>query len=292
MGGKQLESSEIGMSAVFLFLSLLVFDEPNKAPQSGRVEADIPYAAGGEEHKLDLYLPEKKGFTTIVYIYGGGWHAGTRKSVTPIGQKLQSMGYGCAALSHRLMPPDKFPAQIEDVAEAFAWIHKHIGEKGGDPKRLIMMGHSSGAHLSLLLATDPKYLAKHKLSPADIKAVIGLSPPVNLEQRPGGIGFGDALMGGKGADVFGRDPAVMKDASPIQHVTKDLPPTLLIVGENDFPKLDEDAKAFVVKAKAEKVSATEYVAKGRNHMAVVRGLIEEKSDVLEKVKNFLEKEGK
>jgi acetyl esterase/lipase len=154
------------------------------------------------------------------------------------------------------------------------------------------MGHSSGAHLSLLLATDPKYLAKHKLSPADIKAVVGLSPPVNLEQRPGGIGFGDALMGGKGADVFGRDSVVMKDASPIQHVTKNLPPTLLIVGENDFPKLDEDAKTFVEKAKAENATATVYITKSRNHMAVVHGLIEERSDVLERVREFLEKEVK
>jgi acetyl esterase/lipase len=277
-------------------ITLLGFvGDPPVAPApatQGKVELDIPYGEHGDQNKLDLYLPDKKDFTTIVFIYGGGWHAGSRKSVRPIGEKFQKLGYGCALLSHRLMPPDKFPAQIDDVAAAFAWIHKHIAEKGGDPKRLIMMGHSSGAHLSLLLATDPKYLAKHKLSPVDIKAVVGLSPPVNLEQRPGGIGFGDALMGGKGADVFGRDSVVMKDASPIQHVTKNLPPTLLIVGENDFPKLDEDAKTFVEKAKAENATATVYITKSRNHMAVVHGLIEEKSDVQERVREFLEKEVK
>jgi hypothetical protein len=75
-------------------------------------------------------------------------------------------------------------------------------------------------------------------------------------------------------------------------VTKNLPPTLLIVGENDFPKLDEDAKTFVEKAKAEKATATVYITKSRNHMAVVHGLIEERSDVLERVREFLEKEVK
>ena len=192
------------------------------------VELDIPYAEGGDQQKLDLYLPEKKGFATIVFTYGGGWHAGSRKSVTPIGEKFQKLGFGCALLSHRLSPKDTFPAQIEDVASAFAWIKMNIADKGGDPTQVFLVGHSSGAHLSLLLATDAKYLAKHQLKPPDIAGVIGLSPPVDLEPRKDGSGFGDALMGGRGADAFSRDATVMKDASPFQHISKDLPPVLLI----------------------------------------------------------------
>src|SRR6202140_3296035 len=108
-------------------------DKPASPPA---VEKDIPYADGGDQQKLDLYLPEKKGFTTIVFTYGGGWHSGSRKSVTPIGKKLQSLGFGCALLSHRLSPKDKFPAQIEDVAAGFAWVKKNIAERGGNPKQV------------------------------------------------------------------------------------------------------------------------------------------------------------
>jgi acetyl esterase/lipase len=183
------------------------------------VEKDIPYADGGDQHKLDLYLPAKKGFATVVFTFGGGWHTGSRKSVTPVGEKLQSLGFGCALVSHRLSPKDKFPAQIEDLAAAFAWVKKHVAEKGGDPERVFLMGHSSGAHLSLLLAADPKYLARHKLSPADVLAVVGLSTPVDIEPRKDGKGFGDTLMGGRGADAFSRDVAVMRDASPVRHVS-------------------------------------------------------------------------
>ena len=253
------------------------------------VEKDIPYADGGDQQKLDLYLPEKKGFTAVVFTYGGGWHTGSRKSVTPIGQKLQSLGYGCALLSHRLSPKDKFPAQIEDVAAGFAWVKRHIADKGGDSERVFLVGHSSGAHLSLLLATDPKYLAKHKLAPQDIAGVVGLSTPVDLGPRKDGKGFGDALMGGRGADAFSRDTAVMKDASPISHISKDLPPVLLIVGERDFPMLEADAKEFVERAKEQKTTATSFVTKGRDHMGVVRALLDEKSDVSEKVRAFLNK---
>jgi acetyl esterase/lipase len=101
-----------------------------------------------------------------------------------------------------LGPKDKFPAQAEDVAAAFAWVKKHIGDKGGDPKRLVLMGHSSGAHLALLIAADPKYLAEHKLSPADIAGVVGLSSPVDLEPRADKRGFGEVLLAGKVQTCF------------------------------------------------------------------------------------------
>jgi acetyl esterase/lipase len=268
-------------------------DQDVKAPDSQAplpaVEKDVPYADGGDQHMLDLYLPDKKGFTTVVFTYGGGWHTGSRKSVTAIGDKLQSLGYACALPSHRLAPKDKFPAQAEDIALAFAWVKKNIEAKGGDPKRLVLMGHSSGAYLSLLLATDPKYLATHQLSPTDIAGVVGLSTPVDLEPRKDKKGFGDALLAGKGADVFARDAALLKAASPIQHVSKDLPPTLLVVGEKDFPMLERDARAFAEKAKGVGREVTTFVAKGCDHMAVVRSLLEDGSAVREQVLEFLRK---
>ncbi|HEV8059262.1 MAG TPA: alpha/beta hydrolase [Gemmataceae bacterium] len=247
----------------------------------------MPYADGGTQRILDRFLPDKKGFTTVVFTYGGGWHSGSRKSVTPIGQKLQSLGYGCALLSHRLSPKDKFPAQAEDVASAFTWIKKNIEARGGDPRRLVLMGHSSGAHLSLLIATDPSYLAVHKLAPADIAAVVGLSTPLDLEPRDNKDGFGDVLLAGKGADVFTRDAIVMKAASPIQHVSKDLPQALLVVGEKDFPVLDGDTRAFALKAKTFGREIKTYVGKGCDHMGVVRNMLEDGSPVQEHVLTFI-----
>jgi acetyl esterase/lipase len=259
-------------------------DKPATRPA---VEKDIPYADGGDQQKLDLYLPEKKGFTTIVFIYGGGWHTGSRTSVTPIGEKFQKLGFGCALLSHRLGPKDKFPAQIEDVAAGLAWVKKHIATKGGDPKQVFVMGHSSGAHLSLLLATDAQYLAKYQLSPSDIAGAIGLSSPVDLEPRNDKKGFGDTLMAGRGAEVFSRDASVMKNASPIQHVNKEMPPTLLVVGERDFPMLEGDAKTFVEKVKSASVEATMFLAQGRDHMAVVQSLLKDNDPTLEQVLAFI-----
>jgi acetyl esterase/lipase len=114
-------------------LASLAPERQSPRPSEDRVELDIPYAEGGDEQKLDLFLPRQKNFAIVVFTYGGGWHRGSRKSVTPIGEKLQSLGYGCALLSHGLSPQDKFPAQIEDVAAAFAWVKKNIIATGPQP---------------------------------------------------------------------------------------------------------------------------------------------------------------
>jgi acetyl esterase/lipase len=264
---------------------------PPKPLLLAAVEQDIAYG-GAEEQKLDLYLPVEREFTTVVFTYGGGWHSGSRKSVASVGEKLQRLGFGTALLSHRLSPKDRFPAQIEDVAAAFAWVKRNIAGKGGDPHRVFLMGHSSGAHLSLLLASDPRYLAAHGLSPADVSGCIGLSSPVDLELRKDGKGFGNALMAGRGADVFARDLNVMRDASPIVHVGKGLPRILLVVGERDFPMLEGDARVFVEKARGVGGSAALFVAPDRDHMGVIRSLVEVDSHVLKQVVDFLTGSGR
>jgi acetyl esterase/lipase len=247
---------------------------------------DIAYG-GAEEQKLDLYLPARREFATVVFTYGGGWHSGSRKSVAPVGEKLRSLGFGAALLSHRLSPKDRFAAQIEDVAAALAWVKRNIAGKGGDPHRVFLMGHSSGAHLSLLLVSDPRFLAAHGLSPSDVSGCIGLSSPVDLAPREDGKGYGNVLMAGRGADVFSRDVDIMRDASPIVHVGKGLPRVLLVVGERDFPMLEGDARVFVEKVKRAGGSAALFVAPDRDHMGVVKSLIEDDSPVLKQVVDLL-----
>jgi acetyl esterase/lipase len=71
--------------------------------EAASVEKDISYANGGDQQKLDLYLPRQKNFPTVVFVYGGGWQSGSRKGVAAVGKKLQSLGYGCALLPGGLL---------------------------------------------------------------------------------------------------------------------------------------------------------------------------------------------
>ena len=74
---------------------------------------------------------------------------------------------------YRKAPAHPFPAFMDDAATAAAWARAHAAEYGGDPARIHWMGHSAGAHMVALLATDPRYLARRKLRPRDFASVIG-----------------------------------------------------------------------------------------------------------------------
>ena len=85
-------------------------------------------------------------------------------------------------VNHRLAPEYQFPAAEQDVAAAVAWTYRHVAEYGGDPERLLVAGHSSGGHLTALVATDSSYLEKHDLAAAQvIKGIVSLSGVMDVE---------------------------------------------------------------------------------------------------------------
>ena len=132
------------------------------------VQAGISYTDGApadaDKHKLDLYLPrDKKNFPVLVFVHGGSWRTGDRSLYKALGDRLARAGIGVAIPSYRLMPQNPHPAQIEDVAAAFAWVVRNIAQRGGDTSRIYLSGHSAGAHLAALLALDEKYLQKFDL---------------------------------------------------------------------------------------------------------------------------------
>lgn len=191
-----------------------------RAAERGEVTvvADLSYVeeSADPKQKLDLYLPTgKKNFPVVMFVHGGGYQKGDRKEAEDFGKLLASHGIGVAAISYRLYPQVKHPEHIQDVARAFAWVKKHIAERGGAANQVFVSGHSAGAHLVALLATDKKYVQGEKLQLADIRGVIALS---------GGYRILPIRK-----IVFG-DEETMKDASPFSHLGKGKPPFLIVYG--------------------------------------------------------------
>lgn len=201
------------------------------------IKKDIAYTDGKpedvEKHKLNLFLPtDKKSPPVFFFIHGGAWKYGDRAMYTAIGNRFAKEGILTVVPSYRLAPKNPHPAQIEDVAAAFAWTVQHIGEYGGDTNRLYVGGHSAGGHLATLLTLDAKYLEPYHLAAGNIRGTIGLSGVYNL-------GSGDSQ-----ASVFGTGDAARKDASPLTHIKGAAPPFLISYCQWDYFTLPAQARQF------------------------------------------------
>ncbi|MDI7066444.1 alpha/beta hydrolase, partial [Klebsiella pneumoniae] len=95
----------------------------------------------------------------VVFFYGGSWQNGARSDYLFVGQALTSRGFVAVLPDYRTYPDTRFPGFMEDAAAAVRWARDHAAEYGGDPSRIFLMGHSAGAHIVALLATDGHYLA-------------------------------------------------------------------------------------------------------------------------------------
>jgi acetyl esterase/lipase len=244
-------------------------------PPAIRSSLDIRYYPGKDRHLLDVFAPALSGkadparrYPVILFVHGGTWIVGDkdqRGRIRAVGQSLARQGYVAVLINYRLSPSVRHPEHVKDVARAFAWVRKHIAEYGGDPDRIVLMGHSAGGHLVTLLVTDDSYLSDPALGLGAgdrkaIRAVVSLSGvyrvPEPEEFRSMSSDIIDNLVGegdsrkfmrpalfafSRGFNpfrmVFGSDLGVRKKASPIAHVRKGLPPMLLLQAESEVPGL-------------------------------------------------------
>ncbi len=111
-----------------------------------KVQRGLPYAEPGSElQTLDVYAPaEGESLPVAVWIHGGGWHSGDKSEVDNKPQALLDKGFVLVSVNYRLFPTVTIKQIAEDVAKAIRWISDHIAEYGGDPRRLVVMGHSAG----------------------------------------------------------------------------------------------------------------------------------------------------
>jgi dienelactone hydrolase len=239
-----------------------LLEAPDTSPGMLKVKKAFDIAYGDHErHKLNLILPDTdKPFPTVMWIHAGAWSVGGRENETALGMRLAERGIGFAAISHRLtsgawmddkLPKEGFrhPAHVEDCARAFAWLHKNIKARGGDPTRLFVSGHSSGGHLSALLALDPRYLKAHDLPITAIRGSIPVGGGYELTKYHTHLAEG---MNQKLADdhlefIFGK-PEDWVAASPTTYV-KDAKVPMLVITEDDpgFQLYKADFEAVVPK---------------------------------------------
>lgn len=203
-----------------------------------RVERDIPYASPAHERQvLDVYSPPRAaGLPVVFWIHGGGWQTGDKSSVQIKPRAFTAKGFVFVSTNYRLLPQVAMGDIVRDIAAAIHWVHDHIAEYGGDPRRLFVMGHSAGAQLAALICTDDRYLKAEGLSLAIIKGCVPVDgdtydvPAIieTAETRQRVHGLPQATYGHRAK--FGNDPAKHRDFSAVTHVARDkgIPPFLIM----------------------------------------------------------------
>ncbi|MBE8590999.1 alpha/beta hydrolase [Pseudomonas sp. MAFF 301449] len=174
--------------------------------------------------KLDIYrpLPAISNAPVVVFFYGGSWNNGSKDDYAFVGEALASRGMVVVIADYRLYPQVRYPAFLQDGAKAVAWTYHHGAEYGADPKQLYVMGHSSGAYNASMLALDGRWLNAVGLAPSIFKGWIGLAGPYDFLP----IENPDV----KPVFFFPDSPP---ESQPINHVSRDAPPSLLIASTDD-----------------------------------------------------------
>lgn len=245
---------------------------PAKRPAPPVIK-DIPYTGtGGDARRsFDLYLPAKSNAKPplLIFVHGGFWLLPDDEyRIGPsLAENLVNDGVAVALVRYRLAPSHRHPAQAQDVAAAVARLAKDADKYGFDAKRIFLSGHSAGGHLASLIALDKSYLAEQKLTGNTVAGVISFSGLYDL--APSWIVSTNQKVATE--KTFGRDPAVLKRASPVHYVRADAPPFLIITAFADFPGLALDARRFadaLRSAGAKEVH--QHMFKGADHFSIVK----------------------
>ena len=198
----------------------------------------IPYAGVDDaKRSLDVYAPANaKNLPVAFWIHGGGWHFGDKAEVKLKPQTFMDKGFIFVSVNYRLMPAVDMGALVRDVAQSFRWVEDHIAEFGGDPKRVLVAGHSAGAQLAALLCTDERYLKEQGISFDVLKGCMPLDGDtydvpaiVEVEELRWRL-HGMTVPNVTHRAEFGTDPAHLRDFSAVYHVAKDkgIPPFLIV----------------------------------------------------------------
>jgi acetyl esterase/lipase len=241
------------------------------------VKRDIPYAQPAHERQvLDIYAPHAaKNLPVIFWIHGGGWQAGDKTDVQIKPRVCVERGFVFVSTNYRLLPSVDMGTIVRDIAQSIHWVHDHIAAYGGDPKRILVMGHSAGAQLAALICSDDRYLKGEGLSPAIIKGCVPVDgdtydvPAIieTAETRRRVHGQPQPKSGHR--EKFGNDPEKHRDFSAVTHIAKgkSIPP-FLILHVADHPDTSAQAQRLGAVLKEAGIPTTVFGAKETTHAKI------------------------
>lgn len=203
---------------------------PFTPPASVTVTSDVAY---GDDplQKIDIYTPAKaRALPIAVFFHGGGFVSGDKKEYANVPSYLSQHGMVAVNVNYRLAPKVTWPAASEDAAAVVAFLKKNAARYGGDPKRIVLIGHSAGANLVATYMLDKRIYPK---SGPGVAGVILISLPAS---RPSGVRDADQVYFGGPNVIPSRVPGpfLEKSKMPMMMITAEYDPVMLAPEAYDF----------------------------------------------------------
>jgi acetyl esterase/lipase len=215
--------------------------------------------------RLDLYRPAPpragtppSGLPIIVFIHGGSWQSGEKDGYSFAGRALASRGFLVAVPNYRLVPQVRYPTFLQDNAAAVRWLIANASRYGGNPSRIVLVGHSAGAYNAAMLALDPRWLGAER---RNVRGLVGLSGPYDFLPLDGPVTR--AAFGNE------REPA---STQPINFASADDPPALLLHGAKDTTVYPRNSQGLQARLAQSGVDARLKVYPGVGHVGILTAL--------------------
>lgn len=253
-----------------LLLSALTLAVPARQASATSPEGTVIVSYGQHPlQQLDFTPAAQPGAPLVVFLHGGGWAFGDKRMAAQMGAHFHGQGYAFASVNYRLVPDANPRQQAEDVAAAIASLREGAREHGIDPNRILLIGHSAGAHLAALVGTDPAYLAAHRIPFSAISGVVlldgaGYDVPAQMQR-------GGPLLRRMYARAFGDDPAFQASVSPTLKAAAPNATRFLIFHITSRPD-DSGAQSQALAAALRRAGTpAEVVAVDNTHAEIFRG---------------------
>lgn len=243
----------------------------------------VPF--GTHRQMLDVWQPSggtHHGLPVVIFWYGGGWARGSRGAYAFAGRAFARRGFVTIIPDYRKVPQVRFPAFLQDGAEAVRWARDHVADYGGDPNRIALAGHSAGAYTVAMLTLDQRWLRAAGVDPGIVKAAVGLCGPYDF--YPFTVARAAAAM---------RGAAEPKMTQPITFARRDAAPMLLISAGDDVQVHSHNAVNLTAHLRAVGGRVIHEDFPGLSHENVVMALSKPfsgKGPVLDHIEAFLDRE--
>ncbi len=227
---------------------------------------DIPYAGSDNDMlKLDVFRTMgDKPAPVLVFIHGGYWNSGHRKLYASFAKTFNSAGFVTVLVDYRLYPEVMYPVFVDDCVKALNWTVEHIAEYGGDPAKIFIAGSSAGSHIAAMILLDEEFRNIPAFDPLKLRGALLTSSPFDFEKD--NLLDEDILH-----EVMGSEEN-FRDAQPIKHIRKDVPPILIINGDRDPLTSEAQAARFAREMKEIGAPVTYLMIPGGDHHSVGLGL--------------------